>query len=218
AGPTQEPVDPVRFLSNRSSGKMGYAVAEAARDRGAEVVLVSGPTALPAPRGIEILRVRTAEEMQEALAARFDWATVLIMAAAVADFRMKAPSTKKLKKHLTTWSRLELVPTADILDVLAKRRSSQVLVGFAAETENLLPAATDKLVRKGLDLIVANDVGRDGTGFGADHNAAVLLDRHGRTTDVGTLPKRLLADRILDAVGTLRLPGQAGPASNRGGG
>ena len=200
AGPTQEPLDPVRFLSNRSSGKMGYAVAEAARARGAEVVLVSGPTSLQPPPGVEAEFVNTAGEMSKALSSRFAWATVLIMAAAVADFRPKYVAPDKLKKRQQPGSQLELEPTEDILESLARMRQSQVLVGFAAETQQVQSHAMEKLRRKGLDLIVGNLVGSPGTGFGSDTNAAVLVDRDGRTTEVGLMPKRQLADRLLDAV------------------
>lgn len=204
AGPTQEAIDPVRFISNRSSGKMGYAVAQAACERGAEVVLVSGPTALAPPAGVELVPVVTAEEMAKALAQRFDWATVLVMAAAVADFRPRRPAARKVKKTGGAWQSLDLEPTTDILATLSKARTAQVLVGFAAETEALLSHAREKLARKGLDLIVANDVTVEGAGFGADSNAAVLLDRLGRETAVPLMPKRALADRILDVALELR--------------
>jgi phosphopantothenoylcysteine decarboxylase/phosphopantothenate--cysteine ligase len=200
AGPTQEPIDPVRFISNRSSGKMGYAVARAARERGAEVILVSGPTALPAPPGVTCLRVETAEEMAKALVTNFRWATVVVMAAAVADFRAKQPAPRKVKKGADTWRRLALAPTEDILRVLARQRTRQLLVGFAAETDSVLAHARQKLREKELDLIVANDVTQEGAGFGSDTNAATLLDRDGRTTRLDVMPKRELADRILDAL------------------
>ncbi len=203
AGPTQEAIDPVRFMSNRSSGKMGYALAEAARRRGAEVVLVSGPTALRAPAGIEYVPVTTAEEMGKAIVSRFTWSTVVIMAAAVADFRPARPSHDKLKKTGSAWRRLELEPTEDILETLAKQRATQVLVGFAAETEAVLDHAQEKLVRKGLDLIVGNHVATEGCGFGSDANAAILVDRTGRVTRYDAMPKRELAARILDAVQAL---------------
>lgn len=207
AGPTQEPIDPVRFISNRSSGKMGYAIAQAARERGAEVVLVTGPTALAGPRGVELVPVSTAEEMAKALALRFGWATVLIMAAAVADFRPRRPAARKLKKGGGAWKTLELEGTEDILESLSKRRTNQVVVGFAAETEDLVAQATDKLTRKGLDLIVGNDVAREGGGFGSDSNSAVLIDPQGRIQELALMPKRELADRILDSIlGLLRAP------------
>lgn len=203
AGPTQEAIDPVRFMSNRSSGKMGYALAEAARRRGAEVVLVSGPTALRAPAGIEYVPVTTAEEMGKAIVSRFTWSSVVIMAAAVGDFRPARPSHDKLKKTGSAWRRIELEPTEDILETLAKQRATQVLVGFAAETEAVLDHAQEKLVRKGLDLIVGNNVATEGCGFGSDTNAAILVDRTGRVTRFDAMPKRELAERILDAVQAL---------------
>ena len=200
AGPTQEAIDPVRFISNRSSGKMGYAVAEAARDRGAQVVLVSGPTALTPPAGVTLIPVTTADEMATALRAHFAWATVVVMAAAVADYRPKDAAPQKLKKRAQpAWS-LELESSADILAMLSAQRTSQILVGFAAETEHLLVHAKEKLAAKGLDLIVANDVSTPGGGFGSDQNAAVILARNGRQQEFGLMPKRRLADHILTAV------------------
>lgn len=200
AGPTQEAIDPVRFVSNRSSGKMGYAVAEAARDRGAQVCLVSGPTSLPIPRGMEVLSVTTAEEMGKALVTRLAWASVVVMAAAVADFRPSRPSAHKLKKKEQRWTALDVESTQDILLSLTAQKKSQTIVGFAAETRDLLAHAREKLRAKHLDLIVANDVTATGAGFGSDNNAAVLLDRLGRSTEYPLMPKRELADRILDAV------------------
>jgi phosphopantothenoylcysteine decarboxylase/phosphopantothenate--cysteine ligase len=205
AGPTQEPIDPVRFLSNRSSGKMGYAVAQAARERGAAVTLVSGPTALPAPPGVEIVPVSTAEEMEKAIASRFGWATVVVMAAAVADFRPSRRLEHKLKKGDASRT-LALDPTADILTGLSTRKTHQILVGFAAETGPALAGAREKLARKGLDLVVGNDVTVEGAGFGSDRNAAVLVDRTGRVTEVPLMSKRELADRILDAIQALSAP------------
>jgi len=204
AGPTQEAIDPVRFISNRSSGKMGYAVASAARERGAEVVLVSGPTALPVPPGVECVAVCTAEEMGKVLAARFGWSTVLIMAAAVADFRPKRTAQDKLKKKAKP-ATLELEATEDILQGLAGRRTSQILVGFAAETKDLIPQAQEKLRRKGLDLIVANNVMIEGAGFGSEMNAAAVIGRAGVVADLPLMPKRELADRILDAIQAYRV-------------
>jgi phosphopantothenoylcysteine decarboxylase/phosphopantothenate--cysteine ligase len=220
AGPTQEAIDPVRFISNRSSGKMGYAIARAARERGAAVCLVSGPTALEPPPGVELVSVTTAEEMQKALLSRLGWSTVVVMAAAVADFRPARESPRKIKKAEGAWQRLELSPTEDILERLAQQRQGQVLVGFAAETESVLPQAQAKLKHKGLDLIVGNNVLAEGSGFGSDTNAAILISRQGTVTDLGLLPKRELADRILDAVlalnnsraraGQRRLPSRGG--------
>ncbi|MGQ0694687.1 MAG: bifunctional phosphopantothenoylcysteine decarboxylase/phosphopantothenate--cysteine ligase CoaBC [Nitrospiraceae bacterium] len=204
AGPTQEAIDPVRFISNRSSGKMGYAIAEAARDRGAEVVLVTGPTALPPPPGVKVISVTTAKEMADALCRHFVSSTVVIMAAAVADFRPKKQAAQKLKKRGQTALSLELETAPDILAMLSSQRTSQVLVGFAAETEDVILHAKDKLVGKGLDLIVANDVTREGAGFGSDDNAAVILSRTGQEKEFGLMPKRRLADEILTAVQNLR--------------
>ncbi|HSL03672.1 MAG TPA: bifunctional phosphopantothenoylcysteine decarboxylase/phosphopantothenate--cysteine ligase CoaBC [Nitrospiraceae bacterium] len=198
AGPTQEPIDPVRFISNRSSGKMGYAVAEAAQARGAKVVLVTGPTALPIPRGVEVVSVATAEEMLKALSARLAWSTTLIMAAAVADFRPMSPASKKIKKEEGAGQTLELEPTTDILASLSSQRTTQLLVGFAAETHDLIAHAKDKLKTKGLDLIVANDVTIEGAGFGSDQNAATLIDRQETITELPLMPKRALADAILN--------------------
>jgi len=206
AGPTQEPIDPVRVLTNRSSGKMGYALAAAARQRGAEVVLVSGPTALTAPPGVECVGVQTAEEMRKALVTRFGWATVVIMAAAVADFRPKRVSAEKVKKQKTKLDALDLEPTVDILAELAGRRTTQVLVGFAAETRDLIPQAKEKLARKGVDLIVANDVSGERTGIGSDLNAAVIVGPAGVVADLPVMSKRKMADRILDVISAHCVP------------
>ncbi len=203
AGPTQEPIDPVRYISNRSSGKMGYALAEAAQARGASVVLVTGPTALSYPPGVEVVPVETAEEMSKALTVRLSWSTAIIMSAAVADFRPKHPAAQKLKKHQLKNPVLDLEPTGDILAELSARRTGQLLVGFAAETGDLLRHAKQKLEAKGVDLIVANDVTTPGAGFGSDRNAATLIDRDGTISELGLRSKRRLADDILDA--SLRL-------------
>jgi phosphopantothenoylcysteine decarboxylase / phosphopantothenate---cysteine ligase len=199
AGPTQEPIDPVRFISNRSSGKMGYAIAEAARARGAQVVLVTGPTKLPVPKGIDVVPVETTEEMTKALSSRLSWSTVVIMAAAVADFRPKHIESQKLKKQGKAETTLDLERTTDILTALSAQRTHQILVGFAAETNDLLAHATDKLKTKGLDLVVANDVTQPGAGFGSEQNAATLIDRQGQVTELPLRPKRELADNILNA-------------------
>ena len=198
AGPTQEPIDPVRFISNRSSGKMGYAVAEAAQARGAQVVLVTGPTALPNPRGVEVVSVATAEDMLKALSTRLAWSTTVIMAAAVADFRPIHPASHKLKKQGRIGQTLDLERTTDILAALSAQRTTQLMVGFAAETSDLTAHAQAKLTAKGLDLIVANDVTRKGAGFGSDQNAATLIDRHGMMTELPLMQKRALADAILN--------------------
>lgn len=205
AGPTHEPIDPVRFISNRSSGKMGYAIAEAARDRGAEVILVTGPSALTPPLGVTAVSVNTASEMTDALSRHFPSCTVLIMAAAVADFRLKMPARQKLKKQGKSELILELEAAPDILAMLSARRTSQIMVGFAAETEQVLSHAKDKLKEKGLDLIVANDVAQPGCGFGSNDNAVVILSATGEQRVLGLMSKRRLADEILTAVQELCL-------------
>ena len=212
AGPTHEAIDPVRYIANRSSGKMGYAIAEAAFRRGAQVVLVSGPTSLTPPPGVEVVRVETAEEMAKEMTTRLSWSTVVVMAAAVADFRPKQAATRKLKKDGKATAALALEPTTDILAALSARRTTQVLIGFAAETHDLLQYAKSKLASKDLDVIVANDVTLPGGGFCADRNAATIVERDGRATDVPLKDKRALADDILDvAHGWLGVPGSERP-------
>ena len=198
AGPTQEPIDPVRFISNRSSGKMGYAIAEAAQARGAQVVLVTGPTALPVPKGVEVVPVATAEEMWKALSSRLAWSTAIVMAAAVADFRPRHPASQKIKKQGRTGQTIDLERTMDILTSLSAQRTTQLMVGFAAETSDLITHAKEKLTAKGLDLIVANDITIEGAGFGSDQNTATLIDRQGSVTELPLMPKRALADAILN--------------------
>ena len=198
AGPTQEAIDPVRYISNRSSGKMGYAIAEAAYQRGAQVVVVSGPTSLSPPPGVEMVAVETAEEMAKQMTVRLSWSTVVVMAAAVADFRPKRAATRKLKKHDRPTAALELERTVDILTDLSSRRTTQVLVGFAAETHDLLTHAKSKLASKRLDVIVANDVTKPEVGFGSDRNAVTVIERDGRITDFPLKAKRELADDILN--------------------
>ena len=197
AGPSREPLDPVRFISNRSSGKMGYALARAAARRGAEVTLVSGPTALPAPEGVKTVSVTTTEEMRAAVLAEFDTATAVFMAAAVADYRPRAAAGGKIKRDDAVLS-LELVPNPDIVAELGARKRRQIVVGFAAETESLLENARAKLRRKNLDLVVANDVTQEGSGFDVDTNAVTLLDRDGTVTPVPVMSKDAVADRIYD--------------------
>ena len=206
AGPTQEALDPVRFISNRSSGKMGWALAEAARDRGAEVVLVAGPTALPPVCNVTVVPVVTSEEMRKEVITRFLDVDVLIMAAAVADFRPARPARGKIPKRREPRA-LALEPTPDILMDLPLRRAGRLVVGFAAETGDLVERAQAKLRRKALDLIVANDVTEPGAGFGTDTNRATLLDRGGRCEALPLLSKLDLAHRILDAVLELQTKG-----------
>ena len=202
AGPTQEPLDPVRFLSNRSSGKMGWALAEAARDRGADVVLLAGPTSLAPVPNVEYVPVVTSEEMRKEVVTRFPGTDVLIMAAAVADFRPSRPARGKVPKGRGV-RMLALEPTTDILKDLPPRRAGQVVVGFAAETGELVARARGKLIDKALDLIVANDLTEPGAGFGTDTNRATFLDRTGRCDALPLMSKPELAHRILDAVLTL---------------
>ncbi len=196
AGGTQEPIDPVRVVANRSSGKMGYAVAEAARDRGARVVLVAGPTALADPVGVEVVPAPTADAMREAVLDACRDADALVMAAAVADYRPAESHQDKMKKADAPWS-LELVPTADIL---SEAPSHLVRVGFAAESSDLVENARAKLVAKGIDLIVANDITQEGSGFGADANRVTLLDGTGGAEELPLLPKYEVAWRLLDRV------------------
>lgn len=199
AGPTQEPIDPVRFIANRSSGKMGYAIAQAAAERGASVVLVSGPTSLPAPPNVDLVRVQTAAEMLDAVLGRLSDAQVVIGAAAVADYTPKSPGQSKIKKTHSGMT-LDLVPTPDIMAEVGRRKKDQILVGFAAETENLLANAREKLARKNLDLIVANDVSKPGIGFGSDENEVIIIDAQGNAKALPRMPKKEIAHHILEAV------------------
>lgn len=197
AGPTREPLDPVRFISNRSSGRMGYAVAEAAQRRGAEVTLVSGPVALAPPRGCRVIHVETAAEMNEAMRAHVVASDLVVMVAAVADYRMAEVSPSKIKKH-DGGLELALERTEDILTGISRARGRRVIVGFAAETEDLIENAVSKLTRKGLDLIVANDVTEEGSGFDTETNSAVLIDASGTQERTGLIAKTELAELILD--------------------
>lgn len=198
AGPNREPIDPVRFISNRSTGRMGYALAAAAWRRGAEVVLISGATALPDPHGVRCVRLQTAAEMHAAVLRELPPSTMLLMAAAVADYRPAAIRGQKLKKTDGPMQ-LELTRTVDILGALRGRAGRRMIVGFAAETEDVLANATRKLERKGLDLIVANDVTAPNAGFEVATNAVTLIDRGGPTA-VPLASKDEVADRILDRV------------------
>jgi phosphopantothenoylcysteine decarboxylase/phosphopantothenate--cysteine ligase len=197
AGGTQESIDPVRCLTNRSSGKMGYALAEAARDRGAEVVLVSAPSSLPKPVGVDGVNVATAQEMYEAVKKAVTKADALIMAAAVADYRPKKISKSKIKRERASSLTLELERTPDIVGEV---KGKFLRIGFAAESEDLVPNAKQKLGEKGLDLIVANDITAKDSGIGADNNQVVIIDRKGKIEELPLLPKREVADRILDKV------------------
>lgn len=201
AGGTQEPIDPVRFVGNYSSGKMGYAVAEAARDRGAQVVLVSAPTALLDPFGVEVVRVQRASQMRDAIAAACADAQAVVMAAAVADYQPAATAGQKIKRGKGGLT-LELVPTPDILAEVGQDHGL-VKVGFAAESDDLVANASHKLGAKGLHLIAANDVTAPAAGFGTDTNRVVLLDRDGGVEELPLLPKYEVAQRILDRVAAL---------------
>lgn len=204
AGPTAEPIDSVRVITNRSSGKMGFRIAEAARARGAEVILVSGPSSEPDPPGVKTVRIETAAEMKQAMLEHLERATVIVMAAAVADYRPEAPEKRKIKKTPDPLA-LKLVRTDDVLIELGKRRNpGQLLVGFAAETEQLEKRAREKLERKKLDLIVANDVSGKEGGFGVDTNAVLLLSRDGAQETVPLMSKRDVAEKILDRIEGIR--------------
>jgi phosphopantothenoylcysteine decarboxylase/phosphopantothenate--cysteine ligase len=212
SGPTHEPIDPVRYVGNRSTGKMGAALAAEALGRGAAVTVVLGPGA-SVPAGVEVVPVQTAEEMRDAVLARFPDADAVVMAAAVADFRPKAFADQKLKKDAGV-PELILEPTPDILGELGQRRTDQVLVGFAAETEDLERAGRRKLESKRLDLVVVNLVGREGTGFGADTNEAMLLAAGGDDVPLRRWSKRELAAAVVDRIVALleRDPTGVGPA------
>jgi phosphopantothenoylcysteine decarboxylase/phosphopantothenate--cysteine ligase len=197
AGANREPIDPVRYISNRSSGKMGYAVARAALRRGAEVVLVSGPTALEPPAGARLVAVTTAAQMRRALLAEFPQCTGVVMAAAVADYRPVEVSQTKLNRARGPLE-LKLEPNADILKELGESKNGKWLVGFAAETEDLVANATKKLREKKLDMIVANNVAEQGSGFDGDTNKATILDRNGIAESLPLMTKDELADRIFD--------------------
>jgi phosphopantothenoylcysteine decarboxylase/phosphopantothenate--cysteine ligase len=199
-GPTQEPMDPVRFITNRSSGKMGYALSKIAGRRGAEVILISGPTSLSLPgRDIKYVPVRTAEEMRKAVFAHLEGSSVVIKAAAVSDYRPKVISEKKMKKGDSEYT-LALERTKDILEELGKKKENRILVGFAAETEDLVAHAKKKLQEKNLDLIVANDVTQPGAGFGLDTNQVKILYPSGQVKDLPLTTKEEISQVILDDV------------------
>jgi phosphopantothenoylcysteine decarboxylase/phosphopantothenate--cysteine ligase len=199
AGGTQEPIDPVRYVSNRSSGKMGYALAEAARDRGAKVTLIAAPTALPEPVGVDVIQVNTAQEMRQAVEDATSQADALIMAAAVADYRPVKAAKDKIKKGKAGLT-LELECTPDILGTV---KGNFVKVGFAAESSNLLRNAKQKLQQKGLDFIVANDITASDSGFGTDTNRVTIIDRKGKIDSLPLLTKREVANKVLDRVAVL---------------
>ncbi len=203
AGATREAIDPVRFLSNRSTGKMGYAVAGVAVERGHEVRLVSGPVAMDEPGGVSVVRVVSAADMLDAVLADFGWCDVLVMCAAVADWRPRVVAEQKMKKFdAGDGMTLELERTVDILQAVGDVKQSQVVVGFAAETENMLSEARRKLVAKGLDMIVANDVSRADAGFEVDTNAVTFVTANGEVV-LPLMSKCAVADRLIRAVEAL---------------
>ena len=216
AGPTCEDIDPVRFLTNRSSGKMGYAVAAAAAKRGAKVLLVSGPTSLETPQGVERVDVRSAQQMQHAVQARFVGCTIAIFSAAVADYRPAEKADQKIKRGQDSLT-LQLEPNVDILASVAREKGDRLVVGFAAETENVAENARKKLSQKNADLIVANDVSAEGAGFDLDTNIVTLFSRDGRDLPLPRLSKPEVAQRILDEVLRLRGILKSKPASHRAG-
>lgn len=199
AGPTIEAIDPMRYISNYSSGKMGYAIAREAARRGAEVILVSGVTQLECPKGVERISVKSAEEMYEAMHSKFEWADAVIKTAAVADYRPKDTSAHKIKKDNSELV-LELMPNPDILRSLGERKTHQVLVGFAAETQNVIEYARQKIKKKNLDFIVANNIATKGAGFKEDTNIATIIERDGSITEYDKMYKSELGNVILDKV------------------
>ena len=204
AGGTREAIDPVRFIGNRSSGRMGYAVAEAARRRGARVILISAPTGLQEPAGVDIVRVVTADEMRSAMMKRLREATIVVMAAAVSDYRVRSVAAQKIKREAARAVILELEATEDILrEVVAQRVVGTIVVGFAAETEDALANGRAKLAGKGVDAVVVNDVSVEGIGFDAEQNAGSFLTKSG-TVELPVMSKAKMADRILDEVAKLR--------------
>ena len=203
SGPTRERIDDVRFISNRSTGKMGHAVAEAAANAGCEVVLVSGPVSITSPEDVALVQVESASDMAREIRAKAEWADAIVMAAAVADFTPKHPVKGKIKKDGRNTLSLDLEPTEDILAALGKAKGDAkrpVLVGFAAETADLESNAKSKLRRKNLDMIVANDVSRPDRGFASENNAATIFHASGAKTEIPLVSKRELAERLIQAI------------------
>jgi phosphopantothenoylcysteine decarboxylase/phosphopantothenate--cysteine ligase len=209
AGPNREPLDPVRYLSNRSSGKMGYALARTALRRGADVALVSGPTELEPPAGARLIPVTTAAEMRHAVLREFPWCSAVIMAAAVSDYRPVNFARRKIKRGKGTIE-LRLEPNPDILTELGANKNGKVLVGFAAETEDLMANAEKKLREKNLDMVIANNVTEEGSGFDVDTNIATILDRSGAVRSLPLMSKDDLAEQIIDHLLGLRIQGADG--------
>jgi phosphopantothenoylcysteine decarboxylase/phosphopantothenate--cysteine ligase len=204
AGPTQEPIDPVRYITNRSSGKMGFSIAEAAARRGARVYLVSGPVTLPDPYGVHVVRVQTANEMRDAVMRHLSEATIIVKAAAVADYHVSTPPRQKIKKTAARLS-LELDPTPDILAEVGRRKGDRLLIGFAAETETLVQEARRKMETKNADMVVANLVNQEGAGFESDENEVTLVMRTGEVIPLPRGSKKSIAGQIFDHVLKLRL-------------
>ncbi len=204
AGPTQEPLDPVRYISNRSSGKMGYALARAAAERGAKVLLISGPVSIAPPENLQFISVRTANEMRNAVLDNLEDATMIIKSAAVADYHASHVSKEKLKKTAARLS-LELDPTPDILAEIGQQKGDRLLIGFAAETHNLVEEARRKMLAKNCDMVVGNLVSQEGVGFESDQNEVEIITRSGDRIHAGPADKKEIAERILDAAGLLRL-------------
>ena len=208
AGPTQEPLDPVRYISNRSSGKMGYSLAEAAKARGARVILVSGPVHLSPPAGVDVVRVQTALEMRDAVLAHLPASTIVIKSAAVADYHVANIPQQKVKKTAAKVS-IDLDPTPDILAECGRRKEDRILIGFAAETQNVVEEAKRKMTTKNCDMVVGNLVSQEGIGFESDSNEVTLVMRSGDIVKIQKAPKREIADRIFDQLPKLRLAAQS---------
>ena len=200
AGPTREPLDPVRFITNRSSGKMGYAIARQARSRGAEVTLISGPTHLEPPYDVSLLNCQRTGEMSQLVLDHLPQCDVLVMTAAVGDFAPESVQKEKIKKSGEEPLVLTLQPTQDILKEVAAKKTNQLIVGFAAESENIVQSATEKLQRKQLDMIVANDISAPGIGFQSDNNQVILIDRNAHVESLPLLTKTEIADILLDRI------------------
>lgn len=208
AGPTREPFDPVRYITNHSSGKMGYAIAKMAKRRGATVILVSGPTSLPIPDGVKFIRVSSAVEMNNSVMEHLEEASIVIKAAAVADYRPSQYSESKIKKgdgHLT----IKMEKNPDILYQLGEKKGERLLVGFAMETEDLVKNASDKMIEKNADLMVANDLSMEGAGFSHDTNIVKIIDRQGKIEELPLMDKEEVASRILDRIIKIKKNGSA---------
>ncbi|MCM8710566.1 bifunctional phosphopantothenoylcysteine decarboxylase/phosphopantothenate--cysteine ligase CoaBC [Clostridium sp. SYSU_GA19001] len=199
AGPTISPIDPVRYLSNKSTGKMGYAIAEEARDRGAKVTLISGPTSLEHPFGINVINVKTNEEMYNEVLKHFDSQDIVIKSAAVADYKVEQYSPKKIKKNNERLE-IKLIKDNDILKKLGELKTKQILVGFAAESNDLIENAEAKLRNKNLDYIVANDITSSDTGFASDNNKVVILSKHGEIINLDKMPKKMVARELFNFI------------------